>query len=176
MSTRIFRWIAGLAIVAALRRLLTMAISGTLAESELIPMRQAVVEVDIGGAGSAWAAIESWSLMVEPTRGTVPTSEEKTLDGLNHPGYGTQGNAAVKVTLFSTNDATAPLENLYDALNTAVDIRWSKGGLSGENRFYTDGGRLTQCDPPPFDANANMSAKFTFTITGPDIERELIPT
>lgn len=152
-----------------------MPISGVLAESELIPMREAVVEVDIGSVGT-WAAIESWSLMVEPTRGTVPTSEEKTLDGLNHTGYGVQGNATIKVTLFATNDSSAPLENMYGQIGELCEVRWSKSGAAGENRFSTDGGVLTQCDPPGFDANGNQSAKFTFTITAPDIDRALIPT
>lgn len=174
MST-IFRWLMGLTILAALRRLITMVISGTLAEAELIPMREAVVEVDIGGVGT-WVAIESWSLMVEPSRGTTPVSEEKTLDGLNHTGRGTRGNATVKVTLFATNDSSAPLENMYDQIDELCDVRWSKAGLPGENRFYTDGGFLSECNPPGFDANGNMSAKWTFTITGPDILRELIPT
>ena len=167
------KWLLGLSAMEALRRVATMVISGTLAEADLITMRQAVVEVYIGGAGT-WAAVESWAAMVEPTRGTVPTSEEKTLDGLNHTGFGIAGNATVQITLFATNSATAPLENLYDELGNTVDVRWSKSGTTGDNRFFTNQGTMTQCDPPPFDANSNQSTKFTFTITASDIQRELI--
>lgn len=173
---RLFSWAFWLVGVAALRRLLTNTISGTMAEDDLIPMREAVVELDIGGIGT-WVPIESWAIMVEPTRGTVPTSEEKTLDGLNHTGYGLAGNATVKLTIFATNPSAAPLDNLYAlTLGAAVDIRWSKSGTATENRYYTDGGRLTECNPPGFDANSNQSSKFTATITAPDILMAAIPT
>jgi hypothetical protein len=144
---KIFKMLGLAVILEALRRLLGMAISGAMAEADIISMRDAVLEVDIGSVGS-WAAVESWSNLVEPTRGTVPTSEEKTLDGENHTGYGTKGNATVRVTAFFTTVATAPFLNLYDLLSTPVEVRWSKTGLASDIRFYTDGGILTECSPP----------------------------
>ena len=173
---KLFSLIFWIGAVVALRRLITAAISGTMAETDLVSMRDAVVELDIGGGGSGWAAVESWANTVEPTRGTVPTSEEKTLDGMNHTGYGIAGNSTIKLTLFGTIGATHPLYNLYSQLGQIVDVRWSETGLPNDLRFYTNQGVLTQCDPPGSDANSNQSRKFTCTITGADIYMQVIPT
>lgn len=152
-----------------------MAISGSMVEADIIPMRGAVVELDLGGVDT-WAAIESWATLVEPQRGTTPTQEERTLDQVNHIGYGTAGLATVNCTIFATQDSTDPLPNLYPLLNSAVDIRWSKTGAASEQRWYTSGGILTACPPPGFNADANTSTKIQFTIVAPDIEVETIPT
>lgn len=152
-----------------------MAISGTMIEADIITMREAKVEVDIGSVAT-WAAIESWSTMVEPTRGTVPTSEEKTLDGINHTGFGTAGNATIRVTAFFTNDTTDPHHNLYSQLGELCEVRWSKSGAASQKRFYTDGGVITEVSPPGYDASGNQSTKFTFVIVAPDILVETIPT
>lgn len=170
-----FKWLAGLAVFAALRRLVTMAISGTMVATDLKPMRQAVVELDIGGVDT-WGAVESWANSVEPTRGTTPTSEEKGLDGNNHVGYGTRGNSTINMTIFATVDTTDPLYNLYTQIDQVVDVRWSQTGLANDLRFYTSQAVLTNCNPPSFDANSNMSMKFSITITAPDILMEVIPT
>lgn len=170
-----FRLVFFAGIFVALRRLVTMIISGTMTESDIVPMRGAKVEVDIGGVDT-WATIESWATLIEPTRGTTPTQEERSLDQNNHIGYGTAGSATVNCTIFATQDATDPLPNLYTQLNQPVDIRWSKSGAASEKRWYTSGGILTACPPPGFNADANTSTKIQFTITAPDIEVETIPT
>lgn len=169
----IFTKLLGLGVFVVLRRLITSVISGSMVESDLISMRQAVVELDIG-AVDTWVAVESWGNMVTPTRGQVPTSEEKSLDGVNHTGFGTAGNATVQATIFATKDITDPLDNLYSLLGSVCDIRWSKAGATGDHRFYTSDGVITQCDPPAFDGNTNESAKFSFTITAADILKEIV--
>jgi len=54
---KIFGLMFWLGVAGALRRLLTSAISGTMVDADLQSMRDAVLEVDIGGTGSGWAAI-----------------------------------------------------------------------------------------------------------------------
>lgn len=150
-----------------------MAISGALAETALIKMSNAVVQVDIGGAGSAWANVESWANQVTATRGEIPTSDDPTLDGGRHQTAGIQGKSKVEVTLLYTETTTGPAYNLYTLLGTAVDVRWSKSGASGDLRYYTDNGILVSCTPPQYSANDNGNTKITFAIECPgDIERE----
>jgi hypothetical protein len=153
-----------------------MAISGTMAEGDLVKMKDAVVQVDIGGAGSAWAAIGSWSNSVEPTRGTVPISEEFTLDGEQHVSIGQIGTSRVRCTFFFTEDSTDPFSNLYAQLGEVVDIRWSKSGTANDLRFYSSNGVLIDAPPPGFNATNNESTKVTIEIACTDIVQETIPT
>lgn len=170
------KWILAFVGITALYRLLTATISGTMAEGDLVKMRDAVVEIDIGGAGSAWAAVESWANVVEPARGTVPTSEEFTLDGEQHVSIGPVGTSRVRCTFFFTEGSTDPHLNLYDLLGTAVDIRWSKSGTANDIRFYTSNGVLVDCPPPGFNAANNESTKVTIEIACTDIDDETIST
>lgn len=161
--------------VVALWRLITNAISGTMAATDLISVRDAIVELDIGGVDT-WVQVETWANMVEPTRGTVPTTEEKALDGTNFTGYGNPGNATVRFTGFATKDTTDPLYNLYSQLGEIVDIRWAKDASANTLRWYTSQGVLTECNPPSADANSNQSTKFSAVITASDISMEVIST
>lgn len=150
-----------------------MAISGVLTDTALIKMSNAVVQVDIGGTGSAWANIESWANQVTATRGDIPTSDDPTLDGERHQTAGIQNKSRVECIVLYTETTTGPAYNLYTLLGTAVDIRWSKTGASGDLRYYTDSGILVSCTPPQYTSSENGNAKITFAIDCPgDIQRE----
>lgn len=152
-----------------------MAISGALADANLTKMNNAVVEVDILGTGVTWAAIESWANAVEPTRGTVPTSDDPTLDGERHLSTGTQEPSRVKVVVLYDEEATGPAANIYPLLGSSVDVRWSKSGTAGETRYYTSGGKLVVCTPPGFSSGENGNTKVEFEVeTAGDIETETI--
>ena len=171
-----FRFILTALGITALWRLVTMAISGTMAEADLVKMKDAVVEIDIGGAGSAWAAVESWSNIVEPTRGIIPVTDEFTLDSEQHVSIGTLGASSVRCTFFFTEGSTDPFDNLYGQIGAAVDIRWSRTGTNPDLRFYTTNGILVDSPPPGFDASANESTKVTIEIRATDINKETVPT
>jgi hypothetical protein len=172
---RIIKWFLAFLGFEALRRVVTMTISDTMADTDLVPMREAVVQLDIGGVGT-WVAVESFASTISPTRAVTPTSEEKTLDGANHTGRGTRGNSTIDGLFFATIDSTHPLYNLYNLIDTIVDVRWSQTGLAGDLRFYTSQATLSKCNPPGFDANGNMSAKFDVGFVAADILMEVIPT
>ena len=153
-----------------------MAITGTMVESDLVKMKDAVVEFDIGGAGSAWAPVESWANSVEPQRGTVPVSSEFTLDAEQHVSIGPLDTSRVRITLFWTEDSTDPAQNLYTVIGTAVDVRWSKSGTAGDIRYYTTAGILIDAPPPGFNSSNNESTKVTYEISCTDITAETIAT
>lgn len=153
-----------------------MAISGTMVEGDLVKMKDAVVEVDIGGAGSAWAAVESWSTIVEPARGVVPVTDEFTLDSEQHVSIGQVGTSTVRLTYFFTEDSTDPFSNLFSIIGTACDIRWSKSGTANDLRFYTTAGIITDAPAPGFNAGNNESTKVTFEFRATDISVETIST
>lgn len=153
-----------------------MAISGTLSNADLVKMANAKIEVDIGGAGSAWAAIESWANTLEATRGKIPTANDPTLDGERHNSVGVQEVSRVRVTILYDEAAGGPAANLYGQLGNDVDIRWSKSGTAGDKRYYTADGKLIDCSPPAFNASQNGNTKITFEIEAPgDISVETIP-
>ena len=150
-----------------------MSISGALAESALIKMSNAVLQVDLAGTGVTWSNIESWANQVTPTRGDIPTSDDPTLDGSRHQVAGIQNKSRVEVTILYTETTTGPAYNLYTLLGGPVDIRWSKTGANGDLRYYTDNGILVSCTPPQYSAGDNGNAKITFAIECPgDIQRE----
>jgi len=152
-----------------------MAITGTLSNTSLVKMNNAVVQVKIG-TGS-WAAIESWATQVTPTRGIIPTTDDPTLDGERHNSTGIQEKSRVEATVIYDEAAGGPAANLYDELGDAVDVRWSKSGTAGDKRFFTSDGILVECSPPGYNSSENGNTKITFVIECPgDIEMETIGT
>lgn len=150
-----------------------MAISGALSDANLIVMNNAVVQVDLAGTGVTWANIESWANEVTPTRGTIPTTDDPTLDGERHMSVGIQEPSRVKVVAIYDETATAPAPNLYALLGQPVDVRWSKTGASGDRRYYTSGGKLVSCTPPGFSSGESGNTKFEFELeTAGDINVE----
>ena len=150
-----------------------MGISGELADANLVTMDNAVVQVDLVGDGASWNNIESWANEVQPTRGTIPTSTDPTLDGEQHLSTGAQEPSRVKVVALYDETATAPAPNLYPLLGESVDVRWSKSGSSGDIRYYTSGGKLVSCTPPGFSSKESGNTKIEFEIeTAGDIEQE----
>ena len=154
-----------------------MAISGTMAEADIVKFNNAIVEVDLLGTDVTWAALESWATMVEIDPGRVGDTEEKTLDGETHVIIdGILSASMVRVTCFYTeNAATDPFINIYDHLQTNkggdFDVRWSASDTADEYQFSTVSGKLVYCTPPGYDANANQAQKFVFEVKTKNITR-----
>lgn len=147
-----------------------MAISGSMAEADIIKFNTAYLEVDLTPASSSYALINTWATMVEIDTGRPDATEEKTLDGLSHPiNSGILNTSMVRVTCFYTeNAATDPFLNIYDHFMTnkggAFDVRWSKSDTANEYQFATVNGKLEYCTPPGYDANGNQATKFVFEV------------
>lgn len=152
-----------------------MAISGTF-DGTITKMADAVVEVDIGLAAS-WVAIESWSNSVDPQRGSVGSSETKTLDGTTHVSTdSTPGSSRVTVTCVFSKGANDPFLNIYAAsLGSDFGVRWSESGTAGDVRF-TASGYLAACSPVAQDGNNSGAATFTFEVVASDIVDDVIST
>lgn len=156
-----------------------MAISGTMAEADIVKFNNAVIEVDLTPASSAFVQIESWATMVEIDPGRVDTTEEKTLDGVSHVIVSGIINASlVRVTCFYTEGDTDPFTNIYDHFQTnkggAFDVRWSASDSANENQFATSSGKLVYCTPPGYDANGNQAQKFVFEVQTKNVTRTTI--
>lgn len=152
-----------------------MAISGTFAAADALPVNVGDLGVDIGSTGT-FVASETWVTSVTETGGEVPTTREESIGGVAVVSTGNKAMRVVTVIAFYTEGDTDLFENMWDLHQNATgsyacDVRWSKDGATGSNLFTTSAGKLVSCTAPVYVASNSDTQKFTFVIHAEAVNR-----
>ena len=148
-----------------------MAISSTYSAGDAISFGDCLVEVELTGADSAWADIDSWATEVSVNPGTVPFQDTYPFEGSAITFAGSRGSDEVTVTVGYTEGATDPFVNIFDRFAAAsgptFGVRWvPQGSASGNYRFEITAGKLTGCSLPQGGGDSASATTFTFTVQG----------
>lgn len=152
-----------------------MAITQTLTKTKLTKLKpNAVLEVDIGGAGTAWAPIESYGREISVSGGGYTSDKYETFTE-DFSELGEQGEWQVTVTYTYTEGTGEPFPDLFAAVGSACDVRWApKGDDTGNLRFTTSGGNMIS-HTPPTGAAADGYVTVSFTIASGTLTAAAIP-
>ena len=148
-----------------------MAVSGTFTAGDAISFGDCLVEIDLTGADTAWADIDSWATEVSVTPGTVPFNDVYPFEGNAITVAGSRGSDEVVVTVVYTEGSTDPFQNIFDRFAAAsgpdFGVRWvPAGSASGNFRFEITTGKLIGCSLPQGGGDAASATVFTFTVQG----------
>ena len=148
-----------------------MAISSTYTAGDAISFGDCLVEVELTGADSAWADIDSWASEVSVSPGTVPFTDTYPFEGSAITFAGSRGSDEVTVTVVYTEGSTDPFENIFDRFAAAsgptFGVRWSpQGSSAGYYRFEITAGKLIGCSLPQGGGDSATATVFTFTVQG----------
>jgi hypothetical protein len=148
-----------------------MAISGTYTAGDAVSFGDCLVEVELTGADSAWADIDSWATEVSVNPGTVPIQDTYPFEGGAITFTGSRGSDEVTVTVVYTEGSTDPFQNIFDrfAASSGPDfgVRWvPASSASGNFRFEITTGKLIGCTLPQGGGDAATATVFTFTVQG----------
>ena len=148
-----------------------MAISSTYSAGDAISFGDCLVEVELTGADSAWADIDSWATEVAVNPGTVPFTDTYPFEGSAITFAGSRGSDEVTVTVVYTEGSTDPFINIYDRFASAsgptFGVRWvPQGSGTGNYRFEITAGKLIGCSLPQGGGDSATATVFTFTVQG----------
>jgi len=148
-----------------------MAISATYQAGDAVSFGDCLVEVELTGADSAWADIDSWATEVAVTPGTVPFNDVYPFEGNAITFAGSRGSDEVTVTVVYTEGSTDPFQNIFDRFASAsgpdFGVRFvPAGSASGNFRFEVTTGKLIGCTLPQGGGDAASATTFTFTVQG----------
>lgn len=148
-----------------------MAISGTYSAGDAITFGDCLVEVELTGADSAWADIDSWASEVAVSPGTVPIADTFPFEGSAITFAGSRGSDEVTVTVVYSEGSTDPFQNIFDRFAAAsgpdFGVRWvPKGSAASNFRFEITVGKLIGCTLPVGGGDAATATVFTFTVQG----------
>lgn len=148
-----------------------MAISSTYSAGDAISFGDCLVEVELTGADSAWADIDSWATEVSVSPGTVPIQDTYPFEGNVITFAGSRGSDEVTVTVVYTEGSTDPFQNIFDRFASAsgpdFGVRWvPQGSASGNFRFEITVGKLIACSLPQGGGDAATATVFDFTVQG----------
>ena len=148
-----------------------MAISGTYSAGDAISFGDCLVEVELTGADSAWADIDSWATEVSVNPGTVPFQDTYPFEGSAITFAGSRGSDEVTVTVVYTEGSSDPFQNIFDRFASSsgptFGVRWvPKGSASGNFRFEITAGKLIACSLPQGGGDSASATTFTFAVQG----------
>ena len=148
-----------------------MAISATYQAGDAVSFGDCLVEVELTGADSAWADIDSWATEVSVSPGTVPFSDVYPFEGSAITFAGSRGSDELAVTVVYTEGSTDPFQNIFDRFASAsgpdFGVRFIPAGSSSGNfRFEITTGKLIGCTLPQGGGDAASATVFTFTVQG----------
>lgn len=148
-----------------------MAISGTYTAGDAISFGDCLVEVELTGADSAWADIDSWATEVSVNPGTVPFQDTYPFEGSVITFAGSRGSDEVTVTVVYTEGSTDPFQNIFDRFASAsgpdFGVRWVPSGSGAGNfRYEITTGKLIGCTLPQGGGDSATATVFTFTVRG----------
>jgi len=148
-----------------------MAISSTYQAGDAISFGDCVVEVELTGADSAWARVDSWATEVSVNPGTVPFQDTYPFTGNAITFAGSRGSDEVTVTVVYTEGSTDPFSNIFDRFAASsgptFGVRWvPAGSASGNYRYEITAGKLVGCTLPQGGGDSATATVFTFTTRG----------
>jgi hypothetical protein len=129
--------------------------------------------------GSAWTDHSGESVKLTPTGGDRQVGQRNTFDG-DTPVVltGKKDVSEVDVEYLYTEGASDLFEVARAAkeANSNFYIRWApKGGQSGEFRFTTAVGKITEFQYPPIDAGAADPIALSFKLVNGGITKAVVP-
>jgi hypothetical protein len=151
-----------------------MAISGTYTAGDAVSFKDALVEVELTGADSVWADIDSWATEVTISGEEVPTSETYPFEGDPITFAGNKTPVRVEVAIVYTEGTAAAFYQIRTRFEAApggsFDVRITpKGSGSGNLKYTTSGGKLVACPPPVGAGDASSATLCRFVVVADGI-------